>query len=341
MKYNGEIKMKKIFLYDQDRALLIFFLLVNFLDDEVVYITYKKNIDKIKNLKGEKILFDENDLTFKKRLKMGINIKNFRRKYNSLLEGIYENKVELYGIHYFELAQRIFYKEEIISIEEGTATYSEFPVTIKGKIKYFLINIFNEFLGLKERQDFKNWKIKKIYLTTNLCKKVPNKYKNNYKLINLKDLWNKKTEVEKSYILNFFNFNNEILKKFSKNVVILLTQPLSEDKIILEERKIEIYSKILNNYLKESILIKPHPREITDYKKYFPSYYIMEEKYPIEILNLVGINVKKVVTLFSGAVFNFGENVEIDFYGTEVDKNIYKRFGNCDNLMKRNSFLIE
>lgn len=330
--------MKKIFLYDQDRALLIFLLLSNLLKDEIIYVTYENKVEKIKKLKGKKIVFDSNDLLFKNRIKMAIKIKKFRREYKTLLNEIEYGKTRLYGIHYFELAQRIFYKEDLIALEEGTATYSQFPVTLKGKIKYFLIDILNNFFNIRERQDFKGKRIEKFYLTENLCKEIPEEFKEKTEVVNLKRLWDNKMEEEKKLILDVFNFNEEILKKATKDTIMLITQPVSEDGIISEEEKIEIYSKILDRYKNQSVIIKPHPREKTDYRKNFPNCYIMKEKYPIEILELVGIKLKKAVTLFSTAAFGLGKDVAIDFYGAEVNDKLFKRFGNHDNIMKRNAF---
>ena len=50
----------------------------------------------------------------------------------------------------------------------------------------------------------------------------------------------------------------------------------------------------------------------------------------------MGIKLERVVTLFSTAVFGFGKDVAIDFYGTEVDDKLFERFGSCDSIMIRN-----
>ena len=65
----------------------------------------------------------------------------------------------------------------------------------------------------------------------------------------------------------------------------------------------------------------------------------MKERYPVEILELVGINIKKAITIFSSAAFGLGKNVEIDFYGTEIYYKLFERFGTQDKVMKRNAFL--
>lgn len=51
------------------------------------------------------------------------------------------------------------------------------------------------------------------------------------------------------------------------------------------------------------------------------------------------VKFKKAITLFSTATLNMDKETKIDFYGTQVDEKIYKRFGNLDNIYKRNCYL--
>lgn len=327
--------MKKIVLYDLDRELLIFLLLSNLETDEIIYISFLNKKEKLEKLLGEKIFINE------KKMKASIlerkkYIKEIRKKLMPLIEGINKEKISMYGLDHYELAMRLFYKEKMYVIEEGTFNYTFVPESIKEKIKKFIKSFF-----IEERKKNLGYgeKVKKIYLTENLCKEIPKGLEKKAEIINLKELWNKKSEEEKKIILNVFEFNPEILKKVNENTVMLFTQPLSEDNVITEEEKIELYSKILKKYENQSVIIKPHPREKTDYSIYFSNCYVMKEKYPVEILELVGINIKKAVTIFSSAAFGLGKNVKIDFYGTEIHKKLFERFGSQDKVMKRNAFL--
>lgn len=334
--------MKKILLYEPERVLLIFLLLVNLSKDKIVFITFfQKN--GLKKLKGEKILIDFEKIECNI-IKRSLYIRKKRIELKNLLKEIKNKKAELYGLDHQFLGKRLFFNEEIKVIEEGTINHLDYKkFKHKGfiqNLKKIIFKILKNF-GISERVEELGYdkSIKKIYLTKNLYKKSPKELEKKIEVIDLKELWNQKTEEEQKYILDVFNFDYNILKKINKDTIMLFTQPLSEDGVISEERKIEIYSKIINKNLGSSIIIKPHPREITDYKKYFPNCYIMEEKYPVEILELVGIKIKKVITLFSSAVFGFGNDTQIQFYGTEVDEELYNRFGSCDNIMKRNAFL--
>lgn len=246
----------------------------------------------------------------------------------------------LYGLDQQYLGKRLFFKEDMIVIEEGFLNYSEKHYG-NDTFKDFIRNMILKLFRIGERKEVLGFgdKIKKIYLTENLCKQIPKGLENKAKIINLKKLWDKKPKEEQNIILDVFDFNPEILKKVDENTVMLFTQPLSEDNIISEEEKIELYSKILKKYKNQSVIIKSHPREKTDYSIYFSNCYVMKEKYPVEILELVGINIKKAVTIFSSAAFGLGKNVEIDFYGTEIHPKLFERFGSQDKVMKRNVFL--
>ena len=178
--------------------------------------------------------------------------------------------------------------------------------------------------------------VKKIYLTG--LAQIPEEIKDKVEIVDLKKLWKLKTKEEQGGILEVFGFNREILEKIKEKNTILFTQPLSEDGILNEQEKIELYSKIILKYPKEKLIIKTHPREKTNYSKVFNEIYILEQNFPAEIFKLLEISFKKGITLFSTAVLA-NNCEEIDFYGTEVHPKLLKKFGSMDHIMKRNKFL--
>lgn len=139
----------------------------------------------------------------------------------------------------------------------------------------------------------------------------------------MKEKWEQLSLEEQEEILKIFNLKNSDLIKWQKlkNKVLLITQPLSEDGIITEKEKIEMYKEIIEKNKLENIMIKPHPREKTNYKKIFPDVELIEGKFPLEILMLLGINFKEVITIFSTAALNFKGITNVNFIGTE--DNIY------------------
>lgn len=338
------LKKNRIFLYDNLERQLLIFLLISELNNNI-YICYEKNEYKMKKLFGRKVvlkerIFENKMLNF---IFMQLYIKKTRKILENEIKKIKTEDTELFGSDIFWFGKELFYKEKIYVLEDGTANYMKNEIREKNRkkiseiLKRCIKNIFG--LGIRQGEAGYGDKVKKIYLTENLCKEIPKGLEKKAEIINLKKLWDKKTEEEQKVILDVFDFNPEILKKVNENTVMLFTQPLSEDGVISENEKIELYSKILEKYNNQFVIIKPHPREKTDYSIYFSNCYVMKEKYPVEILELVGINIKKAVTIFSSAAFGLGKNVKIDFYGTEIHKKLFERFGSQDKVMKRNAFL--
>lgn len=307
----------KIFLYDTQRELLIFLLLIE-LTEEIIYIYMndKKIIDK---LFGKKIQLKKLKLTGNKYInKIKILFWGIRNRIylKIILKTLNFKEFQIFGYNH-TLYNYIFLSEKKYIIEDGLKDY--IPEVYKKNLKSKLV--------------------KKIYYTETLMKKFKIDEHKKIQKLNLQNLWDKQSFENKQRILEIFDVDISILKELEDKKIILFTQPLSEDKFITEKEKIEIYKKILKNCEEKKIVIKPHPREETDYLKYFPNFYILEAKYPIELLVLNGLKIDKVITLFSTAVFNFGYETEIDFYGTEVHKNIFNYFGSMDHIMKRNKFL--
>lgn len=268
--------------------------------------------------------------------------KGFINYYYNRFKFFYEikklKKVEVFGSDY-SIESWIFRNNGMILIEDGVANYLSHelqPISLKNRIKNWMKLYFSP----KEYTPFGySDKVKKIYLSG--LSVIPKKIEHKVEIINLKELWDKKTLEEQNEILDIFSFDSSIKEKIKGRDMILFTQPLSEDKILTEEEKIEIYSKIVKKYPKDKLIIKTHPREKTDYKNIFKEYLVLDNPFPFEILNLLDVKFTKAITLFSTAALGLGKNVETDFYGTEIHPKIFDRVGSCDNIMKRNCFLKE
>lgn len=248
--------------------------------------------------------------------------------YLYLIKKSFRKNVEIYGND--SLVYSRFINKGYILLEDGSINYK----IIKSRKNYLkeimkLKNPFYSPYGYSK-------KIKKIYLTG--LAQIPEEIKNKVEIIDLKKLWKLKTREEQQEILEIFGFNNNLIKELKEKNIILFTQPLSEDGILNEQEKIELYSKIILKYPKEKLIIKTHPREKTNYSKIFNEIYILEQNFPAEIFKLLEISFKKGVTLFSTAVLT-NNCKEIDFYGTEVHPKLLKKFGSMDHIMKRNKFL--
>lgn len=163
----------------------------------------------------------------------------------------------------------------------------------------------------------------KIYLTGILP--IPDLLKDKVVIYNPMLLWQNCSVEKRKSILNNFNIEEgdiEILKSYSK---ILFTQPLSEDRLMSEEEKINIYNDIISQA--GSVLIKTHPREKTDYKKLYPKCMVFNKTVPFELFNMLGIHFDDVYTVFSTAALTLPYKTNIHFLGTKIHPNLIRIYG--------------
>lgn len=159
------------------------------------------------------------------------------------------SNVKIYGNDHIDIS--IPYRKcDFYLIEDGLLNYTYHKngykkKSIKEKIKKIikLLPSDKKCYGLRRN-------IKKIYLTG--LAPTPEEIAHKVEIINLKELWNKKTLEEQNEILDIFSFDLNVKEKIKERDLILFTQPLSEDKVITEKEKIEIYSKIIKNIQKIS-----------------------------------------------------------------------------------------
>ena len=110
------------------------------------------------------------------------------------------------------------------------------------------------------------------------------------------------TEGDKRILVSVFMENLDNLERQLSECpkdtkkALLLSEPLCD----LETRE-RIFKDIIRDYCQDCVvLIKPHPRDILDYKKIFPEQIVIEGKFPMEVLNFIpGITFNKVVSVFT------------------------------------------
>jgi hypothetical protein len=103
----------------------------------------------------------------------------------------------------------------------------------------------------------------------------------------------------------------------SNRTILILTQPWSEDQIVSEITKIQYYKTIAQAYEDNAqIVIKPHPRESTQYRQHFPFAIILPNQFPVEVLNYSDIVIDLGVTINSSALGNISCVREKIYLGT-------------------------
>ena len=96
---------------------------------------------------------------------------------------------------------------------------------------------------------------------------------------------------------NIDNLEEQMQKQDKgKDSIMVLTEPLCD----LETRK-RLFHDIVNEFGKGcTVYIKPHPRDVLDYRKEFPDSIVIEGKFPMEIMNdIPNLRVKRLISVFT------------------------------------------
>lgn len=330
--------MKNLFAGPSVRQLLLYLLIKEDVSEDffVLRNEFPQSIDNY---------FIENDIDFI-RLKYGIVKPRFRNKsFNALFFLLYNIKVikklsifdsqeqwKLYGTS--EFTKFLSEKYDIYQLEDGVGDYNFSYDKLARKIKILL---FKFFLGYREFPTFSgvDRRIKKIYLTG--LADVPNEIREKVELVDMYSLWDLKTEREKNRISSIFGIDTS----FGDGLVnydIILTQPMDTIDGISEKDKIEIYQNAIDKYKLKNVVIKPHPREVTDYSIYFPNYKIIKNNVPFELLQLLEIEFNNVVTISSSSALNLKCNGELYWLGSASNQILKKKYGRLlelENYVKK------
>lgn len=303
--------------------------------EKVVYFLEEIDIDGL-NLTNLNVIilnnFKKGNYLLKKYKKWEIS-NNLLKKLNEIEEIYLQDHITYSQFFLNNFIRKIYLLEEGILNYNDNILKNEFEKKIE-KVRIFH-NIKKSIIE-KIKKDYKRFglseKIEKIYLTGLLP--IPNLIKDKVEIININELWNNLSQKGKKEILDVFNIEIEKIQIFDKDDKknLLLTQPLSEDKIITEKEKIEIYREIIEKQNVRKIYIKAHPREKTNYKEVFKNFNIevIENTFPIELFLLLNIKFDKVITLFSTGALNFKGKAEVEFIGTEKYPKLYERFGKIE-----------
>lgn len=109
------------------------------------------------------------------------------------------------------------------------------------------------------------------------------------------------TPEEKDILLRVFvrdldGIKSQIQEGMGQDKIMILTEPLCD----LKTRE-RLFRDLIEEYEKEGqVYIKPHPRDLLDYKKLFAEYPQFDATMPMEMLNFFdGFRIKKIVSVFT------------------------------------------
>ena len=161
--------------------------------------------------------------------------------------------------------------------------------------------------------------INEIVLTNRMP--IPKEILYKTKLVNLLNLWNELKDSKRNLIKYIFNFNELELKQIvmSGRNIVLLTQDFYTF-YCTKEYQIECYRKILEKYNFSNVVIKPHPADAILYEKYFPECMVLRNKFPLELMYLSSVQVKKIISINSSALYGIVSSEILELHEEFYDK---------------------
>ena len=213
-------------------------------------------------------------------------------------------------------------------LEDGMLSYvSDYPYKWKSKrfrgVKSFLLG---PLFGPKERVGMECTCIK-IHLTGLLDAKILQDPK--VEIHSMQEMWNLSSPTKRKKILDIFGLEDAMIRGLKGKKWLILTQPFSEDRYISEEEKIAIYKEKIEKIGDDnSVVIKTHPREATDYTKYFPNVTLLTSKAPIQLFSLCGAQFPNICTICSSAAFDFPYEYNLLYMGTDIHEVLYHKIAN-------------
>ncbi len=300
----------------------------------------------IKDTEKKDYLIVMNNINFKNNEKL---LKNLSEKVNIEFFSFQHNAIKKFlsyylRIHYIipkKLKKYLQNVKEVVSFSDQDVITRYFIQNVKDIILYEhgVINYVEYFGGIVQlvkkiifgmEQPYGRTKsVKEVYLK--FPERAPKDIKDKIKFFDLVSIINSLNKKEVENIYNLFGKDIDI----EEGSTVILTQPLEIVGCTIE-KKLEIYSEILEEYINEKIYIKPHPLEnMFDYKELNKT--ILSSDFPIELLLLKGKNLKRVVTIYSSSVSSFIGVCDVIFLGTDR----YKELFNLKQVFNYEEHLLE
>lgn len=160
------------------------------------------------------------------------------------------------------------------------------------------------------------------------------KYKLKYNHVNIEELWNKSSQQKRILIKNIFGCKD--INRYSDKPVVFFSQPIIDDAHFSQEEFVSLLSPYFQKFGTRNILVKLHPRDTFDYKRYFPEVETLYTKAPQQLLSLMGFRFSTAITICSSAVSSVDKDCEVIWIGAECDSRIVKAYGHVINPKNSN-----
>ena len=143
--------------------------------------------------------------------------------------------------------------------------------------------------------------------------------------IHLQEMWND-SSISKQKAINHI-ISEQLLFRLGCAETIILTDSMVTHEVLTEQELIEIYKP----YIDQDAVIKKHPIDVVDYKKYFPNVIVCEGYIPMQLITLNHVVFKRAITMFSTAVSLWDDSTQIVWLGNAGNMKVKETFGDCPN----------
>lgn len=330
------VQIKRVCVIDSAYSLLLYFLISTEEEIDHTFYFWSKGIpEQVKSyFKNQSFSFNK---VFKNRFQLyWYQMKLYHYQATCKWPFLKNKDITYWGHNHLFFSAGIIRKNNINILEDGVRNYH----TINHGIKYSCLRklLFGPISHLAPITGLEK-ECESLFLTGIENSEIMNYPKT--RIISIYDLWNKSLTSKQNKILKIFNLTQEDISLLRNRSEILITQPFSEDKIITEEEKVNLYKDIIQEANISNLIIKPHPREKTDYRTCFSPIPVFTKKIPFQLLSLYGIKFKTAYTICSSAVFDFPYAIQIIYKGSQIHPQIHKAFpkltaANFDETTKAN-----
>lgn len=235
------------------------------------------------------------------------------------------SKLEFWGHDHVYNSHCFFRNHSFRLLEDGTLNYEPY----KQYLPRHRFQIIKKIIAEKNHGEFLRYSgdennCIKIYLT-GLSDKGEVLKDPKTTIRSFSDMWKDSHIEKKAFINHIFGVSSSLIRESSKYKHILLTEPLSEEHLLSEEEKIKLYKELIFRINKEGVVIKPHPRDRTDYSLFIPNVFILKTYAPMQLLSLNGVRFETAYSIRSSALFDFPYRIKICVFGTEVHPVLFQK----------------
>ncbi|MFS1931119.1 glycosyltransferase family 52 [Vibrio cyclitrophicus] len=276
---------------------------------------YKEKLEQLDYIEKVIVINDDTlheELFFKNKLKVVgvlVNLLLIRYRINNVYGGnssineIFEEYDITSNLFFLNTALKIhFFRKstKVNFLEEGIGIYNKNYPKIYMFIRWLLS------LGNPYGNDTR---VQSVFVSNVEC------YKNRFKTNNVEE-FSFIEELNRAFINEHvkdisFVFDVNVFKtKSDQEIIVLLTQPLSEDGICELNKKNKFYEELYSHLSKKGIVyLKLHPRDTSSYS-FCDESYVISGSIPMELVRF-DRSINRVISLSSSGVTTFGDSVEI------------------------------